>query len=193
MECRFGQIVGAPFAGALDSGIPDSDANSENSNIQTPEVQMQLNQYGVIAYNEWIKLPERFTNFEFDVFQIVPNHVHGIVILTETPVGAGFTPALHIDANIDPNAGTEYRAGVNPAPTTTPKTNATLGDIIGAYKSLVANACLDIYKLNNETMGKLWQRNYHEHIIRDEQSYWKISNYIINNPVNWQTDKFYKP
>jgi REP element-mobilizing transposase RayT len=55
----------------------------------------------------------------------------------------------------------------------------------------VANECLDIFKTKNETMGKLWQRNYHEHIIRDEQSYHRISKYIINNPENWTDDKFY--
>ena len=64
--------------------------------------------------------------------------------------------------------------------------------MVGAYKSLVANACLSIYKLNNERMGKLWQRNYYENIIRNEQSYINISNYIINNPSKWSEDKFYK-
>ena len=67
----------------------------------------------------------------------------------------------------------------------------TVSDIVGAYKSLVANACLDIYKSKNETMGKLWQRNYYEHIIRDEQSYQSISEYITNNPAKWVGDKFH--
>ena len=40
---------------------------------------------------------------------------------------------------------------------------------------------------------KVWQRNYYEHIIRNQESYINISNYIINNPSNWQKDKFYKP
>ena len=40
-------------------------------------------------------------------------------------------------------------------------------------------------------MGKLWQRNYHEHIIREEQAYQKISDYIINNPANWKEDQFF--
>jgi len=42
-------------------------------------------------------------------------------------------------------------------------------------------------------MDKLWQRNYHEHIIRDEQSYQKIAEYIINNPMNWKADTFFTP
>jgi REP element-mobilizing transposase RayT len=68
---------------------------------------------------------------------------------------------------------------------------------VGAYKSLVANGCLEIWKSKwagvnpVPLMGKLWQRNYYEHIIRNEQSYQTISNYIINNPAKWTNDKFY--
>jgi REP element-mobilizing transposase RayT len=66
----------------------------------------------------------------------------------------------------------------------------TVGGIVGAYKSMVSNRCLDIYKFKNETMGQFWQRNYYEHIIRDEQSYRRISKYIINNPLKWTKGKF---
>ena len=78
------------------------------------------------------------------------------------------------------------RAGASPAPT------APVGDIMGAYKSLVSNNRLEIYKSKNEMMGKLLQRNYYEHIIRNEQSYKTISYYIIYNPSNWKDDKFYR-
>ncbi len=78
----------------------------------------------------------------------------------------------------------------------------SVSDITGAYKSLVANKCLEIFKskwagaspaptTQIPTMGKLWQRNFYEHIIRNEKSYQTISNYIINNPANWKEDKFY--
>lgn len=159
--CRFGEIVvGAGLAPA----------------------QMILNEFGLIAQNEWMKLAERFANFELDVFQIMPNHMHGIIVLND--VGAGFTPAQNdgISQNEMKNDD-NIRAGASPAP--------TIADIVGAYKSLVANECLDIYKSKNEMMGKFWQRNYHEHIIRNEQSYQTISNYIVNNPANWNDDKFY--
>lgn len=139
MICRFGKII-----------------NGE----------MVLNESGTIAYNEWFKLPDRFPNFELDVFQIMPNHMHGIVSLVGAPL-----------------AGAQ-RAGASPAP--------TVGDIIGAYKSLVSKDCLEIYKSKDETMGKLLQRNYYEHIMRNEQSYKTISNYIIYNPSNWKDDKFYR-
>jgi REP element-mobilizing transposase RayT len=62
------------------------------------------------------------------------------------------------------------------------ETHNSINDIVGAYKSLVAKKCLDISKLKNKTLGKLWQRNYYDHIIRDEKGYQNISDYIINNP-----------
>lgn len=144
---------------------------------------MILNEYGKIAQTEWAKLPERFPNFELDVFQIMPNHIHGIILLNEIPVGmvgAGFTPAQN---NTVAQNDADIRATARVAP--------TVSDIVGAYKSLVANGCLDIYKSKNEMMGKLWQRNYYEHIIRNEQSYQRISEYIINNPAKWNDDKFF--
>ena len=167
--------------------------------------EMILNEYGQIAFDEWMKLTERFSNFELDVFQIMPNHIHGIF-----RVGATLAVALNADA-VAPNAGAvapnvgavtlnadavtpnvgdidgDMRATARVAPT-----NTTVSDIVGAYKSLVANGCLKIHKSKNEIMGKLWQRNYYEHIIRNEQSYQCISEYIINNPANWQKDKFYE-
>ncbi len=156
--CRFGEIVGA---------------NHRDGH------KMILNEYGQIAYCEWIKLSERFPNVELDVFQIMPNHIHGIIALNEIPVGAGFPPAQN--ENVPPAQNDmDIRATARVAP--------TVSDIVGAYKSLVANECLIIFKTKNEIMGKLWQRNYHEHIIRDEQSYLKISDYIVNNPANWNND-----
>lgn len=143
--------------------------------------EMVLNKYGQIAFDEWAELPERFPNVELDVFQIMPNHIHGIIVLTEFPVGAGFTPAPNGNGPPAPNdLGKNKGATARVAP--------TISDIVGAYKSLVANECLKLFKKNNETMGKLWQRNFHEHIIRNEQSYRRISEYIKNNPANWDND-----
>ena len=142
---------------------------------------MILNEYGKITDNEWYKLPERFSNINTDIFLVMPNHIHGIIEI----VGAPLAGALLMDApygQID-NNGAHGRAGASPAP--------TVGDIVGAYKSLVANRCLKIYKSKNEIMGQLWQRNYYEHIIRNEEDYYKISEYIVNNPGKWQEDKYF--
>jgi REP element-mobilizing transposase RayT len=77
-----------------------------------------------------------------------------------------------------------------PCPTTD-ATSATVGDIVGAYKSLVANGCLELFKVENRKMGKLWQRNYHEHIIRHADSHSKIADYIFSNPAKWHNDLLY--
>ena len=179
--------------------------------------EMILNDYGKIAHNEWEKLSERYPNVLLDVFQIMPNHIHGVIVLDEMrAVGATLAVALN-NETVAPNENTDTlndnavalnndavvqnnrtgavngnRAGASPAPTTDGATRKnTIGNIVGAYKSLVANQCLEIFKSKNEYMGKLWQRNYWEHIIRNEQSYQRIDNYIINNPTNWNNDKFY--
>lgn len=137
--------------------------------------EMILNKNGQIACNEWMKLSERFPNITFDAFQIMPNHMHGIISI----VRAGPAPAQKHNTTQD---HTGEPRGIAP----------TVGDIVGTYKSLVANGCLKIYKSKNEIMGKLWQRNYWEHIIRNEQSYHRISNYIIENPRKWVQDNFFE-
>jgi REP element-mobilizing transposase RayT len=120
----------------------------------------------------------------------MPNHIHGILIVVDAPVGTPLAGVQNIinencDVFINENCDETIGAGASPART-------TIGDIVGAYKSLVFNACLDIYKSKNERMGKLWLRNYYEIIIRNEFSYQNISNYIINNPAKWKEDKFNK-
>ena len=62
----------------------------------------------------------------------------------------------------------------------------TLGQIVGAYKSIAANECR-----KEGFTGRLWQRNYHEHVIRNESDYREIWTYIDNNPVKWADDRYY--
>jgi putative transposase len=151
---------------------------------------MILNEYGQIANDEWIKLSERFSNFELDVFQIMPNHMHGIILLNDASVGAGFTPAPNYVNSQNDGPSNNY-VKFNDEKRATARVAPTVSDIVGVYKSLVANGCLNIYKSKNESMGKLWQRNYYEHIIRTERSLSRISEYIVNNPHKWIEDKFF--
>jgi putative transposase len=66
----------------------------------------------------------------------------------------------------------------------------TIGKIIGAYKSLAANEFMKLYKIKNLSLEKLWQRNYYEHIIRDEEDLSRIVEYIENNPLKWDEDQY---
>jgi len=104
-------------------------------------------------------------------YNMMPNHIHGILEIT--------------------NCGTNHLGVARNAPTgnfmsdISPKHTA-LPTIIRAYKSAVSK---QMHELG--FVGQIWQRNYYEHIIRDEQSYQTQSQYIIDNPANWSEDKFY--
>jgi putative transposase len=119
---------------------------------------MILSECGQIAHDEWVKLADRFKNVEFDVFQIMPDHMHGIISINRS-------------------------AEAGPSP--------TVGDIVGAYKSLVVHECLKLFNAKQRKMGKFWQRNYYEIIIRDARAYHNISNYIFSNPEKFENKKFF--
>ena len=69
----------------------------------------------------------------------------------------------------------------------------SLSDIVDRYKTLTSKRYIDGININDwpRLNRKLWQRNYYEHIIRNEKSYVKISEYIINNPLHWRDDKYH--
>lgn len=134
---------------------------------------MILNEMGEIAKEELLNLNQRFDNLELDVYQIMPNHVHAILVLADVSVGATLAVA-------QPQRYSKSRSA-----------NNKLSNIIGAYKSCVFKACLKICTARNETMGSLWQRNYHEHFIRNLIEYQPIAQYISDNPKRWKADKFF--
>jgi REP element-mobilizing transposase RayT len=124
-----------------------------------------------IVEQNWVKLPGRYPNLVLDEFIIMPNHIHGIIT-----VGATLAVALNNRAGARPGAG------ARPAP--------TVGEIIGTFKSLCVNDWLIYLKENKiDEAGKFWQRNYYEHIIRNENQLTKIREYIQNNPLKWSLDR----
>jgi putative transposase len=150
------------------------------------DADMLLNDAGRLVQTAWDELPGRFPGVELDGFMIMPNHVHGIVILGGAAivgtgpgaVGAGLAlpwePGAAIGAHSNQGA-----ASSAPTPAT-----ATLGDVIRAFKSISA-----LY-VNRQLMrsGSLWQRNYYERIIRDEAELQRIREYIETNPARWADD-----
>ncbi len=162
---------------------------------------MILNEFGQIAHDEWASLKIRYPHFEFDVFQIMPNHMHGIVVIGGPTLAVGRSHASHeiipsidfqnIDHRLidDLDHPMDDRATVKVA--RAEEKNASIPDVMGAYKSIVSNRCLEIYKSLGKIMGKFWQRSYNDKIIRDERAFQNISNYIVNNPKKWSEDRFY--
>ncbi|MCC6251794.1 MAG: four helix bundle protein [Bacteroidia bacterium] len=160
--------------------------------------EMILNEYGQIAYNEWQKTPEIRTNVALGEFIIMPNHIHGIVEIifqkenSKSEIGKFQSPSQTIGSIIrgykiatikkikdliSLNSGGELKSEINRGES---KTGINRGELKFAPTEKIIQ--LDF---------KIWQRNYYEHIIRNEQAYQNISNYIVNNPLNWNKDKFH--
>ncbi|WP_295433997.1 transposase [uncultured Thiodictyon sp.] len=127
------------------------------------------NQFGALVAQAWNDLPNHYPHVSLDQFVVMPNHVHGIIILTD--VGAGLKPA--------PTA-----IGLNPAPS---KRHA-LPEIIRALKTFSARR---INEIRQSPGISVWQRNYYEHVIRSEADYTRIAEYIINNPCRWSEDSLH--
>ncbi len=118
--------------------------------------QMVVNSIGRIIQKVWDELAFRFSVIGTDAFVIMPNHVHGIII-----VGAQF---------IAP-----FRDSMNRAP--------TLGDIVRTFKAISSRM------VRKEYPEFSWQRNYYEHVIRDDDSLNRIRDYILTNPRRWELDR----
>ena len=148
---------------------------------QIVDSEMRPNQFGRIVEAAWSALPEHYPGVECDAFVMMPNHIHGVIGLVDddgvggNDVGAGLKPARGVVAG--PNS---VRAGLKPAPT-----RPGLPEIIRGFKTFSARRVNEL----RETRGvPIWQRNYYEHIIRDEESLNRIREYIFNNPAQWAFD-----
>jgi len=130
---------------------------------------MRLNEWGEIARLEWVETAAIRREIELDEFVIMPNHIHGIVIIMECENGlVGAT-------------------GRSPLRSTMPcgPANKSLASLIAGYKSAVTT---HINAIRATPGAPVWQRNYWEHIIRDDGDLSHIRDYIHNNPVQWETD-----
>ena len=126
------------------------------------EGKMILNDAGTVVNDVWQWLGEQYGYVELDEFIVMPNHIHGIICIND--------------------AG---RGGSRTAPTMKIK---PLGQLIGAFKTVSTKQI----NMRRQISGdQLWQRNYYEHIIRDEPDLIRIREYIINNPAQWEQDDYY--
>jgi REP element-mobilizing transposase RayT len=146
---------------------------------------MHLNKNGKIVHDEWIKTMEIRSNIELDTFVIMPNHMHGIIIINDC-ISPSQNPRK--GESHSPNNSNECNSSIlkDVSHTSLHSPSNTIGAIVCGYKSAVTK---QIHTLQNNNI--IWQRNYYEHIIRNQESYHNISNYIINNPAKWVDDGFY--
>ncbi len=124
-----------------------------------------LSLIGEKAKEFWQEIPMHFENVQLDVFVAMPNHIHGIIIIKDDKnVGVqNFEPLRNKFQHIIPKS---------------------LGSIIRTYKSVLTSWCK-----NNGFANFRWQRNYYEHVIRNEKELKHIREYIQNNPLKWELDR----
>lgn len=130
--------------------------------------EMVLNEVGKIVDREWNKTSEIRKNVSLDVCIVMPNHIHGIIIIESQNVGVC-------------RWQTRTKRGLE---------SQSIGSLINHFKS----ACTKQIKIFfpekfEQPLETIWQRNYYEHVIRNEKSLNEIQNYILNNPLKWEYDK----
>ncbi len=172
---------------------------------------MSLNPYGQIVEEEWQRTAMLRNNVELDEYIIMPNHFHGIIQIVNEPRR---DMACHVPPATKTNNKIPIREFGKPIP-------GSLSTIIGSFKSAVTKRINELSTKpvgtrrvvsphatsqniaspthpSKQTLNtfpaiekRLWQKNYYEHIIRNEYELFRIREYIINNPLNWNDDELY--
>lgn len=154
------------------------------------EGDMALSDAGRVAAYCWEALPRHFGRLELDAFVVMPNHVHGILILRDGDVGAtqpdhdGCRPT---DVRA-PNASSLALAASPPSPNGTRP--GSVGAIVQNFKAVSTR------KLNRMRAlpgVRFWQRDYYDHVVRDDAELRRIREYIARNPLRWERDSLYVP
>jgi putative transposase len=126
--------------------------------------EMHLNKIGRVVKEQWMKSVYIRKEIISDEFIIMPKHVHDIAMITESDVGATDRSLLRQTNGPEPRS---------------------IGSLIARFKS---SATKRINKMLGTPGLHVWQRNYYEHIIRDEKDLQKIREYIVHNPLKWNPD-----
>jgi REP element-mobilizing transposase RayT len=146
--------------------------------------EMKLNRYGEIVQHEWLELPKCLLFVKLGVFMVMPNHFHGILFFFDSVVGAthpGITES-RLGKMPFPQLTTD---GIDGSPLPRGAQSKSLGAIMAQFKSRVTKR---LWKFAALKGTPVWQRNYYEHIIRDEQDLKNKIDYILSNPMLWDED-----
>jgi REP element-mobilizing transposase RayT len=156
------------YSGAGGYFITICTCNRENLLGKILEQSIELNEFGKVAIQWWLELENRFPEIKLDYHVIMPNHIHGIIIMSHGENDVGAIHELPL-----PRGRVERRRMVIPK-------------VIGYFKM---NSAKHINLLRNATGDPLWQRNYYEHIVRNEVELSRVREYIQNNPLKWDMDR----
>lgn len=153
---------------------------------------MILNDAGRMVEKWYYELENKFPDIRCHEMVVMPNHFHCIIENIGT-VGADLRVCPNTD-NVNTNNVNTDNVNADTNPIEGEHVGSPLHRVVQWFKTMTTNEYIrGVKNLGWQPFdGKLWQRNYYEHIIRNETAYQNISQYIINNPAKWATDKFYK-
>jgi putative transposase len=126
-----------------------------------------LSQLGRQLVECWSAIPSHFPHVELDVFQVMPNHFHGILLFVRDGEGAGGLATT----------------GSSPGPLK----RGSLSTVVNSMKGAVT-----YYSRQQGLKNTVWQARFHEHVIRNAEELARIRDYIIHNPAQWEADRYYK-
>ena len=148
---------------------------------------MILNDAGNFVKKCWFEIPTHYPNIALDAFVIMPNHIHGIIVINKKNDTGTVTVETN-DYSSLPSPGSDASPGSDEPHTYAINHNfrspsKTVGSVVRGFKIGVTKW----FRMNTRVYD-VWQSNYYEHIIRNTTEFYRIRRYIINNPANWQKD-----
>ena len=146
---------------------------------------MQLSKIGEFAAECWMNIPAHFPYFYLDASVVRPNHLHGIVLIEKPYIDNGRDPDIVVETTHALSLQSDSLEPQHLQLETKSKHfrfrnqgKNTISAMVGSFKSAVTKRC------NENKLSFGWQPRFHDHIIRDKNEFYKIRNYIVNNPVN---------
>jgi REP element-mobilizing transposase RayT len=153
---------------------------------------MGLSEIGCMAYRNWAAIPEHFKHVKLDAFIVMPNHLHGLIGIMDWPVGENkhSVGARHgvTSQDIPDIVGTRHGVSLQEEGRIkfgNPKAGS-ISTIVNHYKGSVTR---EARKGDNYDFA--WHPRFHDHIVRNARTFNRIRDYIINNPLKWDSDKFH--
>jgi REP element-mobilizing transposase RayT len=146
---------------------------------------IELNELGKIVVKHWQWLSTQYSYVTLDEWVVMPNHLHGVLAITDTSRrgGSRTAPTNHCCGTPTPNQCCDL-----PTISNNDRKRKPLGRLIGAFKTVSTK---EINQIRNAPNTPIWQRNYYEHIVRDRTSLQYIRHYIRNNPLSWKEDQLH--
>ncbi len=155
------------------------------------ESQMRPTELGAIAHECWNEIPEHFRRAALDVSIVMPNHLHGIIVIgRDTPSGRTGTPWRAPTESLSPHGrDTPWRVPTAARREAFGKPGSgSLATIMRLFKQAVTVRARAHLRAGHGLPLQVWQENYYEHIIRNEDELNRIREYICNNPLRWPYD-----